>query len=387
MEDPQRNDHAQQPVRVRGRGVRRHNRGRGRRGHGHRHVADEIRATLIDQVVNHGLTMAEAGRRVQPNVGRSTVCSIIQTFHRENRSAGLPHRGGRGPLFTPQQEDAICEMVIANNAIRLREIQSAIIDKHDIFENIQSVSISTIDRVLRKNQMRMKQLYRVPSERNGDRVKELRYQYVQVDEAGFNLTKGRRRGRNIIGHRATVDITGQQGGNITMCAAISEQGVLTHIPTLGPYSTQHLVTFIDTLYRDLIPDGEMALNDRENAPNLTNYVVIWDNVRFYHSNTIRQWVATHNRMLMLFLPPYSPFLNPIEEFFSAWRWKVYDRQPHTQMTLLAAMDAACEDITAEDCRGWNRHSKRFFPRCIAREDIRCDVDENMWPNRQERQEV
>ena len=34
-----------------------------------------------------------------------------------------------------------------------------------------------------------------------------------------------------------------------------------------------------------------------------------------------------------------------------------------------------------------RHSKRFFPRCIAREDIRCDVDENLWPNRQERQEV
>ena len=57
------------------------------------------------------------------------------------------------------------------------------------------------------------------------------------------------------------------------------------------------------------------------------------------------------------------------------------------MTLLAAMDAVCDDITAEACRGWIRHSKRFFPRCIAGEDIRCDVDENLWPNRQERQEV
>jgi len=98
-------------------------------------------------------------------------------------------------------------------------------------------------------------------------------------------------------------------------------------------------------------------------------------------------VATHNRMLMEFLSPYSPFLNPIEECFSAWRWKVYDRQPHTQMTLLAAMDAACDDVTADAGRGWIRHSKRFFPRCIAREDICCDVDENLWPNRQEHQEV
>ncbi|KAL7862676.1 hypothetical protein SRHO_G00116600 [Serrasalmus rhombeus] len=59
------------------------------------------------------------------------LSSIIQTFRRDNRSAGLPHRRGRGPLFTPQQDDAICEMVIANNAIRLGEIQSAIIDNHD----------------------------------------------------------------------------------------------------------------------------------------------------------------------------------------------------------------------------------------------------------------
>ena len=90
---------------------------------------------------------------------------------------------------------------------------------------------------------------------------------------------------------------------------------------------------------------------------------------------------------MEFLTAYSPFLNPIEEFFSAWRWKVYDRQPHTQKTLLAAKDAECDDITEDACRGWIRNSKRFFPRCIARLDIRSDVDENLCPNRQERQEV
>ena len=72
-------------VRLRGGGVRRQNRGRGRRGRGHMRVPDEIRATLVDHVLNHGLTMAEAGRRVQPNVGRTTVSSIVQTFRRQNR--------------------------------------------------------------------------------------------------------------------------------------------------------------------------------------------------------------------------------------------------------------------------------------------------------------
>lgn len=141
-----------------------------------------------------------------------------------------------------------------------------------------------------------------------------------------------------------------------MCAAILEQGVLTRIPIIGPYNTQHLLTFLDTLNRDLIPDDERGLI-RDVLPK---YVVIWDNVSLHHSNTIRQWFATHYRMLMEFFPPYSPFLNPIEEFYSPWKWKVYDRQPRTQMTLLAAMHAACEDITADSCRGWIRHSKILF---------------------------
>ncbi len=45
------------------------------------------------------------------------------------------------------------------------------------------------------------------------------------------------------------------------------------------------------------------------------------------------------------------------------------------------------NITAESCRGWICHSRRYFPRCIARDDIRCDVDETMWPDREERLDV
>ncbi len=203
---------------------------------------------------------------------------------------------------------------------------------------------------------------------------------VFLDEAGFNLAKGRRRGRNIIGHRATVDVPGQRGGNITTCAAISENGVATHIPSLGTYNTQKLLIFLDCLHSDLIPENERGVV----GPHLPNYVIVWDNVNFHRGPPIRAWFTAHPRMLMVLLPPYSPFLNPIEEFFSAWRWKAYEHQARNQRSLLHAMDAACDDITADQCRGWLRHSRRFFPRCIARENIRCDVDENLWPDRQQR---
>ena len=96
------------------------------------------------------------------------------------RTQRLPPSGGRGRKFTLQQENAIVQMVIANNSIRLREICNNIITDIGVFANIEKVGTTTIARVLKKHQIRMKQLYTVPFERNSERVKELRYQYVQV---------------------------------------------------------------------------------------------------------------------------------------------------------------------------------------------------------------
>lgn len=48
-------------------------------------ISNEVRAIIVDHVVNRGFTMAEAARLVQPNLQRSTVSSIIQTFRQENR--------------------------------------------------------------------------------------------------------------------------------------------------------------------------------------------------------------------------------------------------------------------------------------------------------------
>lgn len=129
---------------------------------------------------------------------------------------------------------------------------------------------------------------------------------IYLDEAGFNQTKGRKRGWNLIGHRATADVSGQWGGNIMMCAPIADHSVLTHIPLIGPYNTQHFLTFLDTLYRDLIPDDKRGLIQND----LPKYVVIWDSVSFHYSNTIRQWLANHNSMLMEFLPSYFPLFSP-----------------------------------------------------------------------------
>lgn len=97
-----------------------------------------------------------------------------------------------------------------------------------------------------------------------------------------------------LGILATVDVPGQRGGNITMCAAISEQGVVHKVPAIGPFNTDRLLLFLDGLFKALITEVERGVV----APDLPNLVVVWDNVRFHYSNQVRAWFDVHPRMFM-----------------------------------------------------------------------------------------
>ncbi|KAM9426087.1 uncharacterized protein KZ484_016148 isoform 2-T2 [Pholidichthys leucotaenia] len=291
-------------------------------------VSDEVRAEIIDHVVNHGLSLREAGLRVQPNLQRSTVASIVRVFRLNNRIQRLPPTGGRGRIFSDAQEVAIVDM----------------------------------------NIMEME-------------AKETRPTFVFVDETGFKLAKARRKGRNMIGHRATMDGSDQRGANITICIALSIDGVVLNKPLIGLCNTESLIYFLGDLHDQFVPAEEESHNERK-APTV---VVVWEDVAFHHSAAVADWFAAHPSMSAQFLPPYSPFLNPIEEFLSAWRWKV-DHHSHDQMSLLEAMEVACEDTSPEDCKSWIERSRSYFARCVAREDVRCEVDENLWPNAEERED-
>ncbi|XP_067220390.1 uncharacterized protein [Chanodichthys erythropterus] len=214
-----------------------------------------MRATVIDHVIVHGMTMTEAGLRVRPNLSRFTVATIIRAFRQHNRVERMPHRGGRVAIFTAAQETL--------NLIRLREIRDKVIADNVNFESIDDVSLATIDRVLRRQKMRMKQVYRVPFECNSARHKDLRYEYVQrilqldamarpheylfLDEAGFNLQKRRQRG--------LTEVPGQRGGNITLCAAMGLEGLVHRHAVLGSYNTQRLLTFLEEL-KDILLDRQ-----------------------------------------------------------------------------------------------------------------------------------
>jgi len=91
-----------------------------------------------------------------------------------------PNSRGRGKILTDQQEQAVVDLVWARNDTRLTEICQYILDNEDMFNNVGSISLPTIACILKRHQVSIKQLYHVPFERNADRVKQMRTEYVQV---------------------------------------------------------------------------------------------------------------------------------------------------------------------------------------------------------------
>ena len=58
---------------------------------------------------------------------------------------------------------------------------------------------------------------------------------------------------------------------------------------------------------------------------------------------------------LLYLPPYSPDLNPIEEAFAKLKALLRKAEARTHEVLIEAMGRALEALTARDARGFFEH--------------------------------
>ena len=65
------------------------------------------------------------------------------------------------------------------------------------------------------------------------------------------------------------------------------------------------------MFRDLLA----LLEERYPAPQYRRLYVVVDNCNIHKAKAVGQWLASHPRIQLLFLPPYCPRANPIERAF------------------------------------------------------------------------
>ena len=93
------------------------------------------------------------------------------------------------------------------------------------------------------------------------------------------------------------------------------------------------------------------------APSLEEgQVVVLDGLRAHRTQKVRELVQARGGADLLFLPSYSPDLNPIEEAFSKIKALVRKEGARMREALVEAIGRALAAVTTEDAAGWFAHA-------------------------------
>ena len=173
--------------------------------------------------------------------------------------------------------------------------------------------------------------------------------FVWVDETGADRRNFvRKYGYSLRGERAIQHRFIVRGKRINAIAAISTIGLITYEFYHSNVNSDH---FCDFIRGNIIPN--MLQYDGLNNKS----ILLMDNASIHCTNSVAD-ILRDAGILVLYLPPYSPDYNPIEEAFSYVKYYLKEHEEILEvvpspMTLLSA---AFESITAEQCAAWIKHA-------------------------------
>jgi transposase len=97
------------------------------------------------------------------------------------------------------------------------------------------------------------------------------------------------------------------------------------------------------------------------APTLkAGQVVVMDNLTAHKGGKVREVIEQRGAELV-YLPPYSPDFNPIEEAFSKIKGLVRKAEARTREALVEAIGRAISAVSAQDARGFFEHCGYGIP--------------------------
>jgi transposase len=160
-----------------------------------------------------------------------------------------------------------------------------------------------------------------------------------VDESGVDIAMTRLYGRAPRGERAVGSAPQNYGENVTMLGALSASGLAALMTVNGATDGEVFVTFVREVLAPTLREGD---------------IVVLDNLGAHRSASAREAVEVRGARLV-FPPPYSPDMNPIERCWSKIKTFLRAAKARTREALEAAIKQAIATVTESDARAWFKH--------------------------------
>jgi transposase len=160
-----------------------------------------------------------------------------------------------------------------------------------------------------------------------------------LDESGVNLTMTRLRGRAPRGERVVGSAPQNYGAGVTLVAALGARGGRAAMSVDGPTDTEVLVSFIREVLAPRLRRGD---------------ILVMDNLSVHKTSRVREAARLAGTEL-LYLPPYSPDLSPVERCWSKLKAGLRKAKARTRESLGDALAEGFAAVTERDAKNWFRY--------------------------------
>jgi transposase len=162
---------------------------------------------------------------------------------------------------------------------------------------------------------------------------------VFVDEMSTNISLSPLYAWAPRGQRAHLSVPRNRGANTTLLSSMNSEGMGPCLAVVGSTTTEVFEAYIEQVLVPRLQAGQ---------------VVILDNLSAHKRDRVRELIEGRGCEL-LYLPPYSPDFNPIEEAFSKIKGIVRKAQARTREAVVEALGFAISAVSAQDVRGFFEH--------------------------------
>jgi transposase len=168
---------------------------------------------------------------------------------------------------------------------------------------------------------------------------------IFVDEMGTNTSLSPLYAWAPKGQRAYWSMPRNRGPNTTVLSSMCTEGMGASLTVEGPTTSAVFEAYVEQVL----------------APTLrSERVVTIANLSAYKGQRVRELIEERGCQ-PIYLPSYSPDLNPIEEAFSKIKELVRKAEARTSEAAIKAIGAALSVITSRDARGFFDHCGYRMP--------------------------
>ena len=160
-----------------------------------------------------------------------------------------------------------------------------------------------------------------------------------VDECSNNTSLSPIYGWSRRGQRVCFEAPRNWGANVTLLSSMTLAGMGPSLAVEGATTKVVFEAYVERVLAPTLKPGQ---------------IVVMDNLSSHKGSRIRELIEARGCEL-LYLPPYSPDLNPIEEAFAKLKALLRKAGARTREALLEALGRALEAVSASDARGFFEH--------------------------------